>query len=157
MQRHQRRILSFPQISTTRWLFFFDVVRLDQHGNALGGIRLPEIQVPTEFYSPINFSELTPDSLNISPSRLQDMVTQTLTTLFETGEITDDELRASGLCLLSGFFTPFSQSKLQQLYPTHASYVSKYTTAANAAVSAGFLTPVDRDDAVAAAQAAQIP
>jgi hypothetical protein len=38
-----------------------------------------------------------------------------------------------------------------------SAYVSKYTAAADAAVSAGFLTPDDRNALVASAQAAPIP
>jgi hypothetical protein len=146
-----------PRISTMLFFFVFDVVQRDSYGNALGGIRLPDIQVPTESYSPINFSQLDPGSLNISPPALISLVEDTLNTLFVTGSIDDPVLRSSGLCLLSGFFTPLSDSTLSRLYPTHASYVSKFTAAADAAVAAGFLTPADRDAAVAAAQAAPIP
>jgi Alpha/beta hydrolase domain len=147
-----------PQISTNHDLFnLIFVVRRDQYGNALGGIRLPDIVAPTESYSAINFSKLDPNSLNIDPLSLIRLVNDTLTTLFVTGSINDTALRSEGLCLLSGFFTPLSSSTLHSLYPTHSSYVSKYTTAANAAVSAGFITPFDRDALVAAAQAAPIP
>ncbi|MFI5315974.1 MAG: alpha/beta hydrolase domain-containing protein [Myxococcota bacterium] len=146
-----------PRISTTLFFFVYDVVQRDQYGNALGGIRLPDIQAPIESYSPINFSQVSPNSLNINPAALISLVQSTLTTLFVTGSIDDAELRSSGLCLLSGFFTPLSSSTLSRLYPTHSSYVSSFTAAANAAVSAGFLTPADRDAAVAAAQAAPIP
>jgi Alpha/beta hydrolase domain len=146
-----------PQISTAKFFFVFDVVRRDRYGNALGGIRLPDILAPAELYSPINFSVLDPNSLNINPMTLLSLVQSTLNTLFVTGSIDDNALRSSGLCLLSGFFTPFDSSTLSRLYPTHASYVAKFTAAADAAVSAGFLTPMDRDAAVAAAQAAPIP
>jgi hypothetical protein len=146
-----------PRISTTLFFFVFDVVQRDQYGNALGGIRLPDIQAPIEFYSPINFSQLDPNNLNINPAALISLVQSTLNTLFVTGSIDDANLRSSGLCLLSGFFTPLSSSTLSRLYPTHASYVSKFTAAADAAVSAGFLTPADRDAAVASAQASLIP
>ena len=59
--------------------------------------------------------------------------------------------------LLSGYFTNLSHSTLQTLYPTLASYVSKYTAAANAAVAAGFLTPADASAAIANAQAGHGP
>ncbi|HTO05474.1 MAG TPA: alpha/beta hydrolase domain-containing protein [Myxococcota bacterium] len=146
-----------PRISTTTFFFVFDVVQRDQLGNALGGIRLPDIQAPSEFYSPINFSIQNPNSLSIDPMSLISLVQSTLNTLFVTGSIDDDTLRSSGLCLLSGFFTPLPSATLSRLYATHASYVAKFTAAANAAMSAGFLTPADRDAAVAAAQAAPIP
>jgi len=76
-----------PRISTTTFFFVFDVVQRDQYGNALGGIRLPDIQAPTEFYSPINFSQVNPNSLNIDPASLISLVQSTLTTLFVTGSI----------------------------------------------------------------------
>ena len=46
---------------------------------------------------------------------------------------------------------------LQSLYPTHAAYVSAFTTAAKSDKAAGFLTPGDYQAAVAAAQEAPIP
>ena len=50
-----------------------------------------------------------------------------------------------------------SDSTLHSLYPTAQSYVSKYTAAANAAVSAGYLLPPERDALVAKAnQVAQM-
>ena len=144
-----------PQISTSSQLFgLYDTVRLDQYGNALGGIRLPDIQVPTEFYSPINFSQTSASDL--SPIALLNEVTSALTAL-STGSIDNPTLRAAGLCLLSGYFTPLSSSTTARLYPTHSAYVSQYTSAANAAVAAGFLTPADATAAIAAAQAAPIP
>ena len=107
-----------PPISTTSQLFgLYDTVNLDQYGNALGGIRLPEIQVPTEFYSPINFSQTSASDLN--PIALLSEVTSALTAL-STGSIDDPTVRAAGLCLLSGYFTPLAGSTTTRLYPTHS-------------------------------------
>ena len=47
------------------------------------------------------------------------------------------------LCGLGGTHVPFDAATLNSLYPTHADYVAKVTTAANAAVKAGFLLPAD--------------
>jgi hypothetical protein len=144
-----------PQISTTSQLFgLYDTVNLDQYGNARGGIRLPDIQVPAEFYSPINFSQTNPGSL--SPTALFNLVTSALTAL-STGSINDPTVRAAGLCLLSGYFLPLSSSTITHLYPTHAAYVTQFTAAANAAVAAGFLTPQDAANAIAAASSSSIP
>ncbi len=144
-----------PQISTASQLFgLYDTVNLDQYGNALGGIRLPDIQVPTEFYSPINFSQTS--SSDLSPVALLSEATSALTAL-STGSIDNATLRASGLCLLSGYFTPLANSTTAHLYPTHGAYVAQYTAAANAEVAAGFLTPADAATAIAAAQASSIP
>jgi hypothetical protein len=144
-----------PQISTTPVFFgLFDTVNVDRFGNSLGGIRLPEIQAPTESYSPINFSQLSASDLN--PVSLVSDVTSALQTL-STGSIDNATVRAAGLCLLSGYFVDLPTSTLSGLYPTHAAYVAQYTAAANAAVAAGFLTPEDAGAAIAAAQASTIP
>ncbi len=144
-----------PQISTTPLLFgLFDSVNTDQYGNSLGGIRLPEIQAPTENYSPINFSQTS--SSDLSPTALLSEVTSALQTL-STGSITDATVRAAGLCFLSGYFLDLPRSTLTKLYPTHAAYVTAYTNAANAAEAAGFLTPDDAIRAITAAQASAIP
>lgn len=142
-------------ISTTPWFFgLYDTVNTDQYGIGLGGIRLPEAQVPVEDYSPINFATTSSDSLN--PATLISEIEGAFTAL-ETGGITDTNDRSTGLCLLSGYFTDLSQPTLQSLYPTLSSYVSKYTTAANAAEAAGFLTPADASAAIANAQAGHGP
>jgi hypothetical protein len=142
---------SGSQIATTP---FFNIVERDQYGNALGGIRLPDINVPAETYSAINFSQ--PSQQSLSPSQLMTTLENIFSTLM-TGVITDPVLRDEGLCLLEGFYTPFGQATLQALYPTHADYVSRFTAAAQADLAAGFLTRYDYNQAVKAAQAAPIP
>lgn len=144
-----------PQISTIP-LFFgaFHLVNHDQLGNGLGGIRLPEIQAPTEFYSAINFAQTDPRDL--SPDRLFGLLRDTFTAL-TTGGITNNTLRAQGLCLLSGYYLALPKSTLRTLYSSHADYVAKYTAAANAAKAAGFLTAADAAAGIARAQAAAIP
>jgi len=132
----------------------FNTVQRDRYGNALGGIRLPDIRVPTEIYSAINFSQPSQESL--SPSQLFTTLQSIFTTL-STGVITDPTLRNEGLCLLEGYYTPFGGATLQSLYPTHAAYVSQFTAAANAELAAGFLTRYDYNQAVKSAQAAPVP
>jgi hypothetical protein len=139
------------QIATTP---LFNIVERDQYGNALGGIRLPDIQVPTETYSAINFSQ--PSQEGLSPTQLFTTLQNIFSTLM-TGVITDPTLRDEGLCLLEGYYTPFSTATLQSLYPTHSAYVSAFTTAAASVKAAGFLTPADYQAAVAAAKKAPIP
>src|SRR5215471_8770670 len=139
------------QIATTP---FFNIVERDQYGNALGGIRLPDINVPAETYSAINFSQ--PSQEGLSPTQLFTTLQNIFSTLM-TGVITDPTLRDEGLCLLEGFYTPFSTATLQSLYPTHSAYVSAFTAAAAGVKAAGFLTPADYRAAVAAAQKAPIP
>ncbi len=126
----------------------------DQYGNALGGIRLPDINVPTETFSAINFS--LPSQEGLSPTQLFTTLQNIFSTLM-TGVITDPTLREEGLCLLEGYYTTFGGATLQSLYPTHAAYVTDFTAAAQAAKAAGFLTPYDYAKAVKAAQAAPVP
>jgi Alpha/beta hydrolase domain len=139
------------QIATTP---FFNIVERDHYGNALGGIRLPDIQVPTETYSAINFSN--PGQEGLSPGQLFTTLQNIFSTLM-TGVITDPTLRTEGLCLLEGYYAPFSTATLQSLYPTHSAYVSAFTAAAASVKAAGFLTPADYRTAVAAAKKAPIP
>ncbi|MEO8483034.1 MAG: alpha/beta hydrolase domain-containing protein, partial [Acidobacteriota bacterium] len=80
-------------------------VKRDEHGNALGGIRLAEIAVPTAKES-------------------------------------------AELCGLGGTHVPFDTATLNRLYPTHAAYVSKVTTAARANVQAGFQLPADAEQTI---------
>ena len=59
--------------------------------------------------------------------------------------------------LLAGFLTPFDSPAVQRLYPTHASYVSKYTAAAKESLAARFLTAEYYAAAVAEAEKSSIP
>jgi Alpha/beta hydrolase domain len=139
------------QISTFPVFFgAYYLVNKNQYGIGQGGIQPPDAQVPTEDYSAINFSKVTEESL--SPLSILAELENVFTTL-ETGGITNEAFRDSGLCLLSGYFTNLSTSKLTSLYPTTASYASKVATAANAEVSAGFMTSEDAAAAIAAAKA----
>jgi Alpha/beta hydrolase domain len=63
----------------------------------------------------------------------------------------------SVICSLFGSTTPFDAATLKALYPTHADYVGKVTTAANAAVAKTFVLPADAATMIAQAQAAPIP
>jgi hypothetical protein len=140
-----------PQISTIPVFFgLYDLVNKNRYGVGEGGIRMPEAQVPTEDYSAINFANVNEESLN--PLSILSELENVFTTL-ETGGITNEALRDSGLCLLSGYFTDFSQSQLKSLYPTTASYASKFAAAVNAEVASGFMTTEDAAAAIANAKA----
>jgi len=140
-----------PQISTIPvWFGLYYLVNKNRYGVGEGGIRMPDAQVPTEDYSAINFANVSEESLN--PLSILSELENVFTTL-ETGGISNEALRDSGLCLLSGYFTDFSQFQLKSLYPTTASYASKLEAAANAAVASGFMTPEDAAAAIANADA----
>jgi hypothetical protein len=99
----------------------------DANGNLTGGVRLPEIDVPTAVYATSNSpAPGTPYLLAMA-------------------------------CSLGRSATPFTADKLLQLYPTHDDYVQKYTQAADKALAAGFLLQADHDTGIQDAMKAKIP
>lgn len=103
--------------------------RVDEHGNALGGVRLPDIDVPIATHNQDN---------GPGPENPLDILSMLA-------------------CGLSGNSVYFDQAKLLQLYPTHEDYVNQYRAAADAAMAAGYLLQADYDEAMAEAEAAPIP
>jgi hypothetical protein len=101
-------------------------IMLDANGNALGGLRSPDIQVPTATYGPTG-----PGAPNAEPL-------------------------APFICMLLGSTSPFSAAKLASLYPTHQSYVQQVTAAAKADARRGYLLPADVHAIIARAKAAKI-
>jgi hypothetical protein len=93
-----------------------DVVR-DDFDNALGGIRLPQLDVPTATYGPHN--TVNPD--------LPDFL-RPLLNLF---------------CVLSGTNLEFDQATLDELYPRPSSYLSQFVQATNGLKQDGFLLSHD--------------
>ncbi len=145
----------YPYISTINFFNLLFIVQRDQYGNALGGIRLPDITVPIESYSPVNIDIADASSYTTNPLSLFATLQGIFTTL-QTSAIPNTTLRSEGLCLLSGFYLMLPSSTLKSLYPTAQSYVSKYTAAADAAVTAGYVLPPERDVLVSnATQVAQ--
>ena len=94
-----------------------DIVR-DEFGNALGGIRLPQLDVPVSTYGPNN--EVSDD---INPIIAQ------LAGLF---------------CILSGTRADFDETTLDALYPTNGLYTAQITAAADRLADEGFLLEEDR-------------
>jgi hypothetical protein len=105
------------------------VVQLDANGNAIGGIRLPELEVPVARYTTVNIGR---------PN---------------TG--VPNGLDWLG-CSLFGSTEPFSRKQLGSLYSSHDDYVARYSAAAQALVDAGFMLPEDRALAVLRAQQSNI-
>ena len=56
-----------------------------------------------------------------------------------------------------GWTEPFNATTLRSLYPTHADYVAKVTSATDSGVTGGFILPADRDEIIRQAEAAPIP
>ena len=102
-------------------------IKKDVNGNALGGLRLPEIDVPIAKYGHANFT---------------------------TGSLAFLDLFA---CVAGGNTNAFNASKLKTLYPMHADYVAKYKVAADAALQKGYIQPVEHARGIARAQAANVP
>ena len=99
----------------------------DHYGNAEGGLRIPDIQVPTATYSGSN----------------------------PAGGPNDGAL--SGLvCQIFGFNVPLTNSQLTALYPSHAAYVADVTAAANVDVTEGYLLGPDAQALIATANASSI-
>ena len=104
-------------------------IQLDQYGNAIGGIRLPELEVPVAKYTPNNFGRAkagVPNGLDFLG------------------------------CSLLGSTIPFHPSTLKALYPSHADYASRYQAAAQSLVDQGFMLVPDEALAVLRAQQSKI-
>lgn len=98
----------------------------DVHGNAVGGLRLPDIEAPIATHGNSN---LTAGSLEFLD-------------LFA--------------CVAGGFSEPFDATKLRGLYPTRDAYFSRFKAAADQALQAGYLLPEDHARAVARARVAPV-
>ena len=62
----------------------------------------------------------------------------------------------AAFCFLFGTTTPFTEEQVSALYPTHRAFVDAWTRAANSARKAGFLTPADAKELVAAAKQSDV-
>jgi hypothetical protein len=91
----------------------------DEFGNALGGVRVPEMDVPTGSHNPpVNQADPT------LPPFLQSI-----------GNLA---------CFLGGSTSPFTPGELHDLYPNRGRYVSQVAIAANDLRDAGYLLQADR-------------
>jgi hypothetical protein len=102
-----------PPPTQPRLVFEGDPPRLkrDANGIAEGGIRLPQIAVPTATHTGVD---------------------------------------ADGVLQMFGTTTPFDNATLHRLYASPEDYARKFKAAADAAVAAGFLLPVDAEALVRA-------
>jgi Alpha/beta hydrolase domain len=97
----------------------------DANGNALGGIRTPQVQAPVAKLSGLGQPGTSP-----VPS--------------QPGAATENEaVSGQALCAIFGTTVPFSAAKLAVLYPTHAAFVQKWDAATAAEVKEGYLLPAD--------------
>lgn len=95
-----------------------NAIARDVFGNALGGVRMPELDVPVATYGPT--ATVSPDLLPIIPFNLANL-----------------------FCVLTGTTTPFEEPLLALLYPTRNDFLGPYFAATDALVEARFLLPED--------------
>jgi hypothetical protein len=104
---------------------------LDAHGNPVGGIRSPYVDVPAAKYAPVNTAA---DPAIANPS---------------------EYVRVNGLqgaqtmCRLSAYQEPFSAAKLRELYGSKREYLRKVTASLDALERQGWSLPVYRDTILA--------
>jgi hypothetical protein len=104
---------------------------LDEVGNMKGGVRLPDVDVPTKVYRVDN-----------GPAAGADLFSAFIGVL---------------ACGLAGTADPLTEQQLLQLYPTHEDYVRQYTEAADRAFAGGFLLQADYEEMIDPAEAAPVP
>ena len=120
---------------------FFQIAR-DADGNAVNGIRVPDMNVPTgSYYDPTNVAK---------PA-----------CAFPGGPFPPDCNPIGGLgdlaCLLAGSTTPFDQATLDARYPSHQSYVDDVDADADRLIAEGFLLNRDAKEIVDRAEDSDIP
>ncbi len=94
----------------------------DRNGEALGGIRTPQVEAPVATLSGVGQPGST--SIGTQPSNASTISSGTL-------------------CSILGTTVPFSAAQLSALYPTHAAFVAKWDAATAADVKDGYLLPAD--------------
>jgi hypothetical protein len=104
---------------------------LDKHGNPLGGIRNPYVDVPTAKYAPVNTAA---DPVIAHPS---------------------EYVRVNGLqgaqimCRLSAYQEPFAPAKLRELYGSKREYLRKFEARLDELEREGWSLPMYRDTILA--------
>ena len=107
---------------------------LDGHGNPIGGIRNPYVDVPTASYTPVN----TPaDPPIANPSAY----------------VAAREGGAAQMCRLSAYQVDFPADQLRELYGTPEAYVADVAAHLDAAEAAGWSLPMYREMILADAHA----
>ena len=117
----------------------FQIVR-DADGNAVNGIRVPDMNVPTgSYFDPTNEAKpacaFPPFPPNCNP-------------IGGLGDLA---------CFLAGSTTPFDQVTLDARYPSHQSYVDDVDADADRLIAEGFLLNRDAKEIVDRAEASDIP
>ena len=99
---------------------------LDEHGNPLGGIRSPYVDVPVASYHPVNVAA------DPAPA--------------EVSEWIQNNVGGAGImCRLSAYQLPFSDEKLRELYGTPRAYRRAFEASLDELEEAGWSLPVYHD------------
>jgi hypothetical protein len=161
----------FPKIPGVNYTGLFNYYQLMDFGKAFKPLQMSGIVAPPTKVPGANYTVLVPktdqDGNDVAGVR-------STTIQAPVATYTGWNLRATGfseneLCGLSGSYVPFAAHKadrtangdprlsLEERYPSHASYVSAVTAAANDLVSQGYLLPEDARRLIGEAQASNIP
>jgi hypothetical protein len=114
------------------------MMALDEHGNGLGGIRTPYVDVPVARYVAVNTAK---EPLIENPS---------------------DYVRANGLmgaqimCRLSAYQEPFAPARLRELYGSKRAFVERFTRRLDELEREGWSLPVYRELILADAAAVEL-
>jgi hypothetical protein len=123
-------------------------IQRDQYNNALGGIRLPELDVPTQTLQGVGNTANPPGGLTFCQlyGRTAPLGSQCVGGTETPGTvcISDAQCVHGGTC---------QAVPLSSVYSSHEDYVTEYTNATNGQVAAGFILPADAAEAIAAAAA----
>lgn len=103
-------------------------VKDDALGNAMGGLRLPDMDVPTASHG-----------------------------MFNNGPTNSLGFWVGFACIAGGGSKPLDPAKLRALYPTDQAYVQAYKQRADKLLNDGFLLPVDHAALLKAAEAVKLP
>jgi hypothetical protein len=105
---------------------------VDANGNALGGIRSPQVAAPVAKLSGVG----QPGGSTVPTNAGADT----------------SAVSGQALCGIFGTTVPLGAAKIAALYPTHAAFVKKWEAATTRDVKLGYLLPADVSalDAVAA-------
>lgn len=103
-----------------------DPIVRDAHGNAKGGIRLPEVEAPV--------------------ARIDG----------QRNDVAQAAPGGQNFCFLFGHTVPLSAETLKSLYPSHDAFVKRFTAAADALVRDGYWLKPEADEAKRAAEQSHI-
>jgi hypothetical protein len=127
-------------------------IQRDQYNNALGGIRLPELDVPTQTLQGVGNSASPPAALSfcVLYGRTVPLGSQCVGVTETPGTvcISDAQCTHGGTC---------QAVPLNSLYRNHGKYVSQFVQATNDLRKAGFLLEPDAEEAKTQAAESDVP